>query len=153
MQQTQTAAEKEAKEMGRVVAKLKLENALDFWLAQQGQIAPEQVRTVEANGLVDTGATMLVIPKAIADQLGVPEVRRATVRYADQRVAEKPVVGPIRLTVCNRTALFEAVVEEQLNEPLIGQIVLESLDLVVNPRELTLMPNPRSPELPMLDLL
>ncbi len=96
---------------------------------------------------------MLVIPKAIADQLGVPEVRRATVRYADQRVAEKPVVGPIRLTVCNRTALFEAVVEEQLNEPLIGQIVLESLDLVVNPRELTLMPNPRSPELPMLDLL
>jgi len=57
------------------------------------------------------------------------------------------------LTVCNRTALFEAVVEEQLNEPLIGQIVLESLDLVVNPRELTLMPNPRSPELPMLDLL
>jgi len=153
MKQAQTEAEKEAKEMGRVVAHIILQNYDDWRAAQLGQIAPEQVRTVEANGLVDTGATLLVIPKTVADQLGVPEVRRATVRYADQRVAEKPVVGPIRLTVCNRTALFEAVVEEQLNEPLIGQIVLESLDLVVNPRELTLMPNPRSPELPMLDLL
>ncbi|MCS7191933.1 MAG: clan AA aspartic protease [Armatimonadetes bacterium] len=153
MQQKQTTTEKEAKEMGRVTARLRLENAIDFWLAQTGQINPEQIRTVEAEGLVDTGATLLVIPKSIADQLGVPEIRHATVRYADQRVAEKPVVGPLRVTVCNRTALFEAVVEEQLSEPLIGQIVLESLDLVVSPRELTLMPNPRSPELPMIDLL
>ncbi len=130
-----------------------MENALDFWLVQLGQLVPEQIRTVEVEGLVDTGATLSVIPKAIADQLGVPEIRRATVHYADQRVAEKPIVGPIRVTICNRTALFEAIVEEQLNEPLIGQIVLESLDLVVSPRELTLMPNPSSPELPMIDIL
>ncbi len=154
MRQVQTTAETEGvKEMGRVVARIILQNYNDWRDAQLGQLAPEQIRTVEVEGLVDTGATLLVIPKTIADQLGLPEVRRATVRYADQRVAEKPVVGPIRVTVCNRTALFEAVVEEQLNEPLIGQIVLESLDLVVSPRELTLMPNPRSPELPMIDLL
>lgn len=154
MRQMRTVAEtEEGKKMGRVTSMLRLENALDFWLAQLGQLAPEQIRTVEVEGLVDTGATLLVIPKAIADQLGVPKVRRTTFRYADQRVAEKSIVGPIRVTVCNRTALFEAVVEEQLTEPLIGQIVLESLDLVVSPGELTLMPNPRSPELPMIDLL
>ncbi|MCS7187157.1 MAG: retroviral-like aspartic protease family protein [Armatimonadota bacterium] len=153
MQQMQTETAEGEKVMGRVTARLRLENAVDFWLAQTGQISPEQIRTVEVDGLVDTGATLLVIPKSIADRLGVPEVRRTTVRYADQRVAEKPVVGPLRVTVCNRAALFEAVVEEQLNEPLIGQIVLESLDLVVSPRELTLMPNPRSPDLPMIDIL
>ncbi len=139
--------------MGRVVTRITLQNYDDWRAAQQGQIVPEQVRTVEVEGLVDTGATLLVIPRTIADQLGVSEVRRVTVRYADQRTAEKPVVGPLRVTVCNRTALLEAVVEEQLTEPLVGQVVLESLDLVVNPRELTLMPNPRSPDLPMLDLL
>ncbi|MCS7266135.1 MAG: hypothetical protein NZ805_15045 [Armatimonadetes bacterium] len=153
MQQMQAKIEKEVKEMGRVTTHIVLQNYDDWRAAQLGQILPEQIRTVEAEGLVDTGATLLVIPKSIADQLGVPEIRHATVRYADQRVAEKPVVGPLRVTVCNRTALFEAVVEEQLSEPLIGQIVLESLDLVVSPRELTLMPNPRSPELPMIDLL
>lgn len=139
--------------MGRVVTRITLQNYDDWRAARQGQIVPEQVRTVEVEGLVDTGATLLVIPRTIADQLGVSEVRRVTVRYADQRTAEKPVVGPLRVTVCNRTALLEAVVEEQLTEPLVGQVVLESLDLVVNPRELTLMPNPRSPDLPMLDLL
>jgi len=139
--------------MGRVVTRITLQNYDDWRAARQGQIVPEQVRTVEVEGLVDTGATLLVIPRTIADQLGVSEVRRVTVRCADQRTAEKPVVGPLRVTVCNRTALLEAVVEEQLTEPLVGQVVLESLDLVVNPRELTLMPNPRSPDLPMLDLL
>ena len=154
MRQMQAVTEaEEGKKMGRVTAQIVLQNYDDWRAFQLGQLAPEQIRTVEVEGLVDTGATLLVIPKAIADQLGVPEVRRTTVRYADQRVAEKSIVGPIRVTVCNRTALFEAVVEEQLTEPLIGQIVLESLDLVVSPRELTLMPNPRSPELPMIDLL
>ncbi|MCX7967662.1 MAG: retroviral-like aspartic protease family protein [Armatimonadetes bacterium] len=153
MQQTQTETAEEEKVMGRVTVRVTLQNYDDWRAAQLGQISPEQIRTVEVDGLVDTGATLLVIPKSIADRLGVPEVRRTTVRYADQRVAEKPVVGPLRVTVCNRAALFEAVVEEQLNEPLIGQIVLESLDLVVSPRELTLMPNPRSPDLPMIDIL
>ncbi len=102
---------------------------------------------------MDTGATALVIPKAIADQLGVPEVRRTTVRYDDNRTAERSVVGPIRLTVCNRTEIFSAIVEEEESEPLIGQVVLELLDLVVDPQARTLMPNPRSPEMPMIDIL
>lgn len=143
----------EGTEMGRVTAQLLLQNAIDAWMAEQGQIPPEQVRAVEVEGLVDTGATALVIPKAIADQLGVPEVRRTTVRYADNRTAERSVVGPIRLTVCNRTEIFSAIVEEEANEPLIGQVVLELLDLVVDPQTRTLMPNPRSPEMPMIDIL
>lgn len=150
---TEPTTQVEGKEMGRVTARLQLQNALDAWLAQQGQIPPEQVRAVEVKGLVDTGAVMLVIPKAIADQLGVPEVRRATVRYADNRTAERPVVGPIQVTVCNRTEIFSAIVEEEVTEPLIGQVVLELLDLVINPQARTLAPNPRSPEMPMVDIL
>lgn len=140
-------------EMGRVTAQLKLENAIDVWLAEQGQLPPDQIRTVEVDGLVDTGATMLVIPKKIADELGVPEQRRTTVRYGDERRARRRVVGPIRVTVCNRFSNFDAIVEERAKEPLIGQVVLEVLDLVVNPQERTLMPNPRSPDMPMIDIL
>ncbi len=143
----------EGAKMGRVTATILLQNYDDWRAFQRGQIPSEQVRAVEVEGLVDTGATALVIPKTIADQLGVPEVRRTTVRYADNRTAERSVVGPIRLTVCNRTEIFSAIVEEEANEPLIGQVVLELLDLVVNPQARTLMPNPRSPEMPMIDIL
>ncbi|MFN3420339.1 MAG: retroviral-like aspartic protease family protein [Armatimonadota bacterium] len=140
-------------EAGRVTATILLQNYDDWRAFQRGQIPPEQVRAVEVEGLVDTGATALVIPKAIADQLGLPEIRRTTVRYADNRTAERSVVGPIRLTVCDRIEIFSAIVEEEANEPLIGQVVLELLDLVVNPQARTLMPNPRSPEMPMIDIL
>lgn len=92
--------------MERVTSRLWLENALDFWLVQLGQLVPEQIRTVEVEGLVDTGSTLLVIPKAIADQSGVPEIRQATVRYADQRVAEKPIIGPIRVNYLQPNGAF-----------------------------------------------
>jgi hypothetical protein len=37
--------------------------------------------------------------------------------------------------------------------PLIGQIPLEGLDLVVNPKSRELTVNPASPDVPRLDLL
>lgn len=44
-----------------------------------------------------------------------------------------------------------AEVEE--SQPLVGQIVLEELDLVVDSSTRTLVPNPRSPEMPAVDIL
>ncbi len=41
----------EGTEMGRVTAQLLLQNAIDAWMAEQGQIPPEQVRAVEVEGL------------------------------------------------------------------------------------------------------
>lgn len=108
---------------------------------------------MEVEGLADTGAIALVIPKAIADQFGLTEIRRTTVRYADNSTAESSFVGPIRLTICNGTEIFSTIFEEKVNEPLIGQVVLELLDLVVNPQARNLMPNPCSPEMPMIDIL
>ncbi len=43
--------------------------------------------------------------------------------------------------------------EAEESQSLVGQVVLEVLDLVVDPRTRTLMPNPRSPEMPMVEIL
>lgn len=43
--------------------------------------------------------------------------------------------------------------EEAGSQPLVGQIVLEALDLVVDPRTKTLIPNPMSPEMPTVEIL
>ena len=39
------------------------------------------------------------------------------------------------------------------SEPLVGQIVLEALDLIVDPITKTVIPNPRSPDMPMTEIL
>ena len=50
-------------------AKIKLTNATDDELVNQGLLAPRLLRQIEAEGLVDTGAVSLVIPKAMATTL------------------------------------------------------------------------------------
>jgi len=39
------------------------------------------------------------------------------------------------------------------SQPLVGQIVLEQLDLVVDPAARAVRANPRSPEAPMVEIL
>ena len=71
--------------MGRFFVGLRLANRIDVTDAQRGLLAPENVRQVTVSGLVDTGATRLVIPASVAEQLGAREVGEIQVRYADLR--------------------------------------------------------------------
>lgn len=100
---------------------------------------------------VGTGATILVITKALADALKLASIRRQTVKYADEQLAEVDVVWGLGVEVCRRTGVFEAVVEPNKNYGLLGAIVMETLDLIVDPRGLQLYPNPRS-KLPMAEI-
>ena len=55
------------------------------------------VRSAVLRGVVDSCAAKLVLPASTAEQLGVPTMGEATVRYADQRTATRPVVEEVRL--------------------------------------------------------
>ena len=57
--------------MGEVRVKVKLTNSVDEGLVRRGQMKPEEVRTYEADALVDTGAVRCVLPSFVADQLGL----------------------------------------------------------------------------------
>ena len=56
------------------------------------------------------------------------------------------------LEIAGRKAVFDVLVENEGAQPLIGQIVLERLDLV-EPSTGRVIPNPRSPETPMIEIL
>ena len=56
------------------------------------------------------------------------------------------------LEIAGRKAVFDVLVENEGAQPLIGQIVLERLDLVIEPSTRKVMPNPRSPETPMIEI-
>ena len=57
------------------------------------------------------------------------------------------------LEIAGRKAVFDVLVENEGAQPLIGQIVLERSDLVIELSTKKVTPNPRSPETPMIEIL
>ncbi|NQE53630.1 hypothetical protein C5S29_08550 [ANME-1 cluster archaeon GoMg3.2] len=52
-----------------------------------------------------------------------------------------------------REAEVECVVEARGTQILLGQIPLEAMDLIVDPKTGKLMPHPESPDMPLIDIL
>jgi clan AA aspartic protease len=132
---------------------IKLINSYDEERALLGECTPEQVRSVELEALVDTGATMLVLPADVVARLGVRIAGYRNVRYADGRRGSVPWVGGVKIVILGRETIVTALVEAAGTTPLIGQIPLEELDLLVDPKSRELRVNPASPDAPLLDIL
>jgi predicted aspartyl protease len=116
----------------RFSVEVELANHEDLYRAKAGLITPEQVRRVRARGIVDSGATRLVIPESIAQQLGLEVSGSAKVRYANNQTAERSIVKGIYLSYGGRDSVFNAIVEPDRQSILIGAIVLEDLDFLVD---------------------
>jgi clan AA aspartic protease len=113
----------------------------------------EQEKSIEIDAVIDTGATMVVLPQNIIDELGLRKIREAKVKYANNKTESKLIYGVATVEIKGRTGNFDVLAEAEGSQPLIGQVVLEILDLMIDPRTRTLMPNPLSPEMPMVEIL
>jgi len=128
--------------MGRVTTEATLENLKDLWAVEQGQLPPEQARrVVVADALADTGATLLSLPTRLIKQLGLSRsgTRRVTSSVGP---TETTMYEAVRLTIQGRPCTMDVLEVPDSVPVLIGQIPLEHLDLVVNPRSRTLTGNP-----------
>jgi len=139
--------------MGRVTVKVKISNYIDHVAMSNGQMRPEDVRQVEVEGMIDTGATLCVLPESIVRQLGLPIDRTAPVVYADGRVGDVEVAGGAYLEIKGRYAEVECLVEKDTDQVLIGQVPLEVMDWHVDLKERTLKPRPGWPDAPLLEVL
>ena len=126
--------------MGKVIERVRLTSLFN----------PE--KSVEIEAVIDTGATMVVLPKNLVRELSLEKIEDVKVKYADGRVEKKEVYGVVRLELKGRVGNFDVLAENDEAQPLIGQIVLERLDLIIEPSTRRLIPNPRSPEMPMIDI-
>ena len=78
----------------------------------------------------DTGAIRCVVTVDVVEQLGLATVGRAVAEYADGRQETVDVTEPIVFEIMGRRTPDEALVLG--DEVLIGQTVLEKLDLVAD---------------------
>jgi clan AA aspartic protease len=132
---------------------MKLVNSGDLRLARDGLLARESVRELELEALVDTGATDLVLPADVVSALGLPEIDQREIRLADGSVRVVSKVSELRVEILGRRMGSDAYVMPAGSTPLIGQIQLEDLDLIVDPRSRELRVNPESPNIARGDLL
>ncbi len=138
--------------MGEIRVKVRIENDHDVFLYKEGKIKKQDIRAVEIDALVDTGAVMILLPQELVETLGLEKIDRAIVSLANDEKIELDVAGTVSLTIGNRRMKTDCLVGPPQCEPLIGQLVLERLDLILDPLKRTITPRPESPYLPSLKL-
>lgn len=134
--------------MGEVRVQLKLTNAIDEALVNRGLVNPTQLRVYETQALVDSGAVRTVLPTHIVQQLGLRIRSQQVAKYADGREEALGLTEPVIIELEGRETIEAALVTG--DEVLIGQTVLETLDLLVDCRNQRLVPNPANPDHPVL---
>jgi clan AA aspartic protease len=136
--------------MGEVRVKVKLTNAIDEALARRGQIKKEEIRTYEADALIDTGAVSSVVPQHVTKLLGLLPQSQRVAEYADGRTETVDLTEPIIFNIMGRESTEGAMVLG--NEVIIGQTILEVLDLWVDCNQQRLIPNPAHPDQPIVKI-
>lgn len=106
--------------VGRIVASVTIENAA------------YASKALRCDALVDTGASLMVLPSAWKDRLGELESSAEIgVETATQETVMAQVCGPVRIQIEGFRPIFNEVVFVDMRptngdfEPLIGYIVLE----------------------------
>jgi clan AA aspartic protease len=136
--------------MGEVRVKVKLTNAGDEVLVRRGLLMADQIRSYQADALVDTGAVRSVLPIHIVQLLGLAIVGKARATYAKHAAEDVDVSEVVGIDLGGRRTTEEMLVLG--SEVLIGQTVLESLNLQVDCTNQRVIPNPAHPDQPVIKI-
>ncbi len=126
--------------MGRISVEFEVANYGDLTLMQRGLLPPNQVRRETIQGVVNSGATKLVLPQAVVKRLDLPQGDPILVRYADGRRVQRAGAEGAYVQLLGRHGTFTAIVEPRRKTALIGAIVLEDLDLLVDCKSQRVVP-------------
>jgi clan AA aspartic protease len=136
--------------MGEVRTVVTLTNATDQVLVRRGKLAPDEVHTYRADAQVDTGAVRTVLPPHVVQQLDLAIRGRRVVELADGRKESVGLTEPVEIDIDGRNTIEDALVLG--DEVIIGQTVLETLDLYVDCANKRLFPNPAHPDQPVVKI-
>jgi hypothetical protein len=94
--------------MGRFAVDFEVANNEDIVRARNGDLDPAKVRRTTISGVVDPGATRLVLPLAVVKELGLP-IKKKKSGFAMPRDGGRCVPRPSRLrSRCKDATTFSA---------------------------------------------
>ena len=136
--------------MGLTYANIELVNGDDFTDARRGRIGEDEVRQLTVHTMVDTGSIMLCINDTIKEALGLLHFGTRRSQLANGLIVELEVVGPVIVRYLDRNCSTNTIVLPDDQEPLLGAIPMEEMDLYVHPSRNELLP--MHPEGPLMSL-
>jgi hypothetical protein len=99
---------------------------------------------VEADAMVDKGTVRSCIPAPLLERLGIKSYDLVTVELADGRKTEVGIADGVRFEIMQRRSSDDALILG--DEVLIGQTLLEKMDLLVDCTRQRLVPaHPEGP--------
>lgn len=104
-----------------------------------------ELAAIAVEALADTGAVHLTVTAHVRMQLQLDAVDDKEVTLADGSRKLVPYVGPIELRYHNRVGFAGALVMGE--QPVLGTIPMEDMDLVVVPKTRQVIVNPDSPNI------
>lgn len=118
----------------------------------QNQFLPpeQQGQVVECEALVDTGAMELALPTELVERLKLQEVGTVRAFTGDGGRHEFRLFGIAEVEVQGRTSHVRVLELPHGATPLLGAVPREEMDWHVSPQEKKLVPNPESPDKPLL---
>ncbi len=104
--------------MGRIWVKCKIKSI-------------DRTRVIEVDALVDTGATLSIVPRAIAEELKLEILRKDRVRTGAGIIEVDRGLAVIE--IMGKETVSEVWVSNTVDKVLIGAVTLELLGLEVDP--------------------
>ncbi len=127
--------------MGKVIEKVKVRNLFDIGKCDERSIREDQIRHVELEAVVDTGAAYLCLPPKAIKDLGLRFSHSRGVATANGKV-ERRIFHGVEITIQDRTIEMQIMENDRTTPPLIGYLVLQAMDFVVESRSERITGNP-----------
>lgn len=112
-----------------------------------------QGKEIECAALVDSGAAEFALPVELLEPLRLEYLGEVRLYTADAGEHDYRVFGIAEVEVQGRVCQVRVIELPHGAEPLLGAVPLEEMDWHISPVEKRLVPNPRSPEKPLLPLV
>ena len=127
--------------MGRTIEKIIVRNFGDMLKHGEGLIPKEQIRLVEVDAIVDTGATYVCLSRKDIESLGLLFHDSILIHTANGKTRRRTFKGA-EIELNGRTFVMEVMENNDGTPALIGYLLLEALDFVVDPKSQKIIPNP-----------
>lgn len=138
---------------GKVTVSAVIENLDDHLDARRGTLPAERVRRAEVtDALVDSGATMLLLPTRMVKELGLKPLRTQPARTANG-IVQMQLHRAVRLSVQGRDCVMDVGEVSDDLPVIIGQLPLEAMDWHIDMRGHRLIGNPEFGGVQMMDVL
>ena len=139
--------------MGRITARVTIENLEDVWALRKGKINSEQVRRIEvSDALIDTGAVAFSLPTRLIKELGLVATGVKNTITASGP-AKTTQYDAVRITIQDRSCTVDVLEVPDQVPVLVGQIPLEFMDFIVDPVNRRLIGNPEHRGQQVLEVL